>query len=245
VSDRLSGRRALITGAAGGIGGAVAAEFQREGATVLGLDLAEGGPAPVLVTDLSDPTALDSIVAEATQRLGGVDILVNCAGISLPESVIDLSRPVYDRTLQVNLHAPVFLMSRFGAQMAAAGYGRILNITSIHGRLSEPLSLAYDISKAGLEAATRTVALELAESGVLVNAIAPGFVDTAMSIVDGVNELDSEWFQSIYVRHARLPLRRAAQPGEIAKQVVFLCSADNSYVTGQTLTVDGGLSARF
>jgi NAD(P)-dependent dehydrogenase (short-subunit alcohol dehydrogenase family) len=245
MSGLLAGRRAVVTGAAGGIGGAVATEFLAEGATVLGIDLVEGGPAPVLVADLAHAASVETIVAEANARLGGVDLLVSCAGISQPESVVELTRTAYDRTLQVNLHAPVFLMSRFGAEMAARGYGRIVNITSIHGRLSEPLSLAYDVSKGGLEAATRTVAIELAESGVMVNAIAPGFVDTAMSIVDGENELDSEWFTSIYVGHGRLPIRRAAQPIEIAKQVAFLCSESNTYTTGQTITVDGGLSARF
>ena len=245
MGDRLAGRRALITGAAGGIGRAIASEFLDQSAAVLGLDLAEGGPAPVLTADLGDPTALERIVDEANTRLGGVDILVNCAGISVPERATHLTRAAYDRTLQINLHAPVFLMSRLGGQMADRGYGRILNITSIHGRLSEPLSLAYDVSKGGLEAATRTVALELAGSGVLVNAIAPGFVETPMSIVDGENELDSDWFQSIYVGHERLPMRRAAQPAEIAVHVAWLCSADNTYLTGQTITVDGGLSARF
>lgn len=234
-----------MTGAAGGIGGAIAAEFLAQGATVLGLDLAEGGPAPVLVADLADIASLETIVAEATSRLGGVDILVSSAGVSYPESVVELTRPAYDRTLQVNLHAPVFLMSRFGAEMAARGYGRIVNISSIHGQLSEPLSVAYDVSKAGLEAATRTVAIELAEAGVLVNAIAPGFVNTAMSIVDGENELDSEWFQSIYIGHGRLPIGRAAQPIEIAKHVAFLCSEQNTYLTGQTIQVDGGISSRF
>jgi NAD(P)-dependent dehydrogenase (short-subunit alcohol dehydrogenase family) len=245
MSGLLDGRRALVTGASGGIGGAIAAEFLAQGADVLGLDLAEGGPARVLVADLADTDSLDTVVAEAVKRLGGVDVLVSCAGVSYPEAAVELTRAVYERTLAVNLHAPVFLMSRLGAQMAANGYGRIINITSIHGRLSEPMSLAYDVSKGGLEAATRTFALELATSGVLVNAIAPGFVNTAMSIVDGVNELDSEWFQSIYVRNARLPIERAAQPVEIAKHVAFLCSEQNTYLTGQTITVDGGLSARF
>jgi NAD(P)-dependent dehydrogenase (short-subunit alcohol dehydrogenase family) len=245
MSSLLTGRTALVTGAGGGIGGAIAAEFIAQGANVLGVDLVEAGPAPVLVADLADSTAVETVITEATARLGKVDILVSCAGVSYPESVQNLSRPTYDRTLQVNLHTPVFLMSRFGAAMAESGYGRILNITSIHGQLSEPLSLAYDVSKGGLEAATRTVAIELADSGVLANAIAPGFVNTAMSIVDGVNELDSEWFQSIYVEHGKVPIRRAAEPVEIAKHVAFLCSDANTYLTGQTITVDGGLSARF
>jgi 3-oxoacyl-[acyl-carrier protein] reductase len=129
--------------------------------------------------------------------------------------------------------------------MSQAGYGRVVNITSIHARLSEPGSLAYDVAKAGLEAATRTAAIELATSGVLVNAVAPGFVATRMSVVDGQDELESEWFSTIYVDNSRLPLRRAATPAEVAETVTWLAGESNSYVTGQVLTVDGGLSARF
>ena len=134
-----------------------------------------------------------------------------------PASARELTWTAYDRVLRVNLHAPVFLMSRAGGLMADQGYGRIVNITSIHGRLSEPLSTAYDVSKAGLEAATRTLAVELGAAGVLANAVAPGFVATAMSVVDGVNELESDWFRTIYVEHARLPLQQqpslAKSPG--------------------------------
>jgi NAD(P)-dependent dehydrogenase (short-subunit alcohol dehydrogenase family) len=248
VTGLLRGRRALVTGTAGGIGGAIAQECADQGAEVLGLDRSEGGPVAALVADLadlSDPTALDDVVADVVARLGDVDLLVNCAGTFRAETVGELTWAAYDHTLRVNLHAPVFLMSRLGRRMAARGYGRIVNITSIHGRLSEPLSTAYDVSKAGLEAATRTFALELGPSGVLVNAVAPGFVATAMSVVDGVNELESDWFQSIYVGHGRLPLQRAAEPVEIARHVVFLGSEQNTYLTGQTITVDGGLSARF
>jgi NAD(P)-dependent dehydrogenase (short-subunit alcohol dehydrogenase family) len=245
VSRELAGRRALVTGSAGGIGGAIAAELLTQGADVLGLDVHEGGPAPILVADLSDGESTERVVAEARSRLGEIDILVNCAGMSEPEAATQITSASYHRTLQVNLHAPVMLMSRLGESMVQAGYGRIVNITSIHGKLSEPLSLAYDTSKAGLEAATRTFALELAPHGVLVNAVAPGFVKTQMSIVEGENELESEWFQSIYVQHARLPLRRAAQPEEIAALVAWLVSERNSYLTGQTVTVDGGLSVRF
>jgi NAD(P)-dependent dehydrogenase (short-subunit alcohol dehydrogenase family) len=245
VSGQLEGHRAVVTGAAGGIGGAIVAELQAHGATVLGLDVCVGGTAPIVVCDLADTASLDEVANSAVARLGGVDVLVNCAGIFREESVRDLSWAGYDHTLRVNLHAPVFLMSRLGQRMADQDYGRIVNVTSIHGRFSAPLSMAYDVSKAGLEAATRTFALELAQSGVLVNAIAPGFVETAMSLVEKENELDSEWFRSIYVTHGRLPLRRPAQPVEIARHVAFLCSGQNSYLTGQVVTVDGGLSARF
>jgi NAD(P)-dependent dehydrogenase (short-subunit alcohol dehydrogenase family) len=245
MSGLLAGRKALVTGTAGGIGSAIASEFIEQGATVIGVDRVAAGPVEVLVADLAHTDALDDVVAEAHRRLGAIDILVNCAGTFAPETVQETSWVAYDRTLRINLHAPVFLMSRVSRHMAAAKYGRILNITSIHSRLSEPLSLAYDISKAGLEAATRTFALELAGVGVLANSLAPGFVATQMSIVDGVNELESDWFQTIYVENGKLPLGRAAHPSEIAKHVSFLCSDRNTYMTGEAVIVDGGVSARF
>ena len=129
--------------------------------------------------------------------------------------------------------------------MIDRGYGRIVNITSIHGRFGEELALSYDAAKGGLEQATRTLAIELSRHGVLVNAVAPGFVATRMSVVDGVNELDSEWFHDVYVRYGKLPMRRYAQPSEIASQVAWLASSENSYVTGQVLTVDGGVTVTF
>ena len=119
----------------------------------------------------------------------------------------------------------------------AAGFG--------HGLRGEENSLSYDISKAGLEGGTRTLAIELGPRGVLVNALAPGFVNTRMSIVDGRNELESEWFRTVYVENRKLPLRRAAEPSEIAAHAAWLCSEENTYVTGQSLRVDGGLTVTF
>ncbi|MGZ4560950.1 MAG: SDR family NAD(P)-dependent oxidoreductase, partial [Mycobacteriaceae bacterium] len=178
-------------------------------------------------------------------RLGAVDVLVNCAGISLPNPLRDLDPTVYHRTLAVNLHAPVMLMRAFGSSMARRGYGRIVNVTSVHAQVTEPGSLAYDISKAGLESATRTAAVELAGQGVLVNAVAPGFVATQMAITDGRNELESPEFLSVYIDRARLPAQRAAAPEEVAHAIAWLASSANTYTTGQRLTVDGGLTARF
>jgi NAD(P)-dependent dehydrogenase (short-subunit alcohol dehydrogenase family) len=241
----LQGRRALVTGAAGGIGAAIAKELGAQGASVLGVDLREEGPAPILARDLAETGELEVVAADVLSSLGGIDILVNCAGVFQGETATNLTWQAYDRTLRVNLHAPIFLMSRLSRSMIDQGYGRIVNITSIHGRLSEPMSTAYDVSKAGLEAATRTFALELAPAGILVNAIAPGFVDTAMAVVDGVNELQSNWFRTIYIGHGRLPIGRAALPSEIAVHAAFLASEANTYLTGQTVTIDGGLSVRF
>jgi NAD(P)-dependent dehydrogenase (short-subunit alcohol dehydrogenase family) len=236
-------RRAVVTGGAHGIGAAIAALLRSGGAQVLVLDL-EAGPDDLTV-DLADRAAVTAAAATSLDRLGVVDVLVNCAGTSMPTPLRGLDLDGYDTTLEVNLHAPVVLMRDLCEPMIEQGYGRIVNVTSIHARLTEPLSLAYDISKAGLESATRTAAVELADHGILANAAAPGFVATRMSVVDGQDELESEAFINVYVDHARLPLRRAARPVEIAHAVAFLASEANTYVTGQTLTVDGGLSARF
>jgi NAD(P)-dependent dehydrogenase (short-subunit alcohol dehydrogenase family) len=239
-------RRAVVTGGANGIGAATAARLADYGARVVVLDVERPpGPGDCVVVDLSDRAAVIRAADEATRLLGGVDVLVNCAGIARPSGLAELDLDSYDATLAVNLHAPVLLMRELGRGMIARGYGRVVNVTSVHSRVGEAGSTAYDVSKAGLEAATRTGAIELAGSGVLVNAVAPGFVATRMSVVDGADELDSDWFREFYVEHGRIPLRRAAQPAEIAESVAWLASDANSYVTGQVLLADGGLTARF
>ncbi|MDT5081701.1 MAG: 3-oxoacyl-[acyl-carrier protein] reductase [Mycobacterium sp.] len=242
VAD-FAGRRAVVTGGASGIGAAIADRLRRGGATVTVLDLhaVAGG----IMVDLADRDAVEHAAEEIAARPGGVDVLVNCAGTFTPSPLRRLDMAVYDRILAVNLHAPVLLMRGLSEPMAAQGYGRIVNITSVHARVSEALSLAYAVSKGGLEAATRTASLELADDGVLVNAVAPGFVATNMSVVDGRNELEDEAFLETYVRRGRLPLRRAAASTEVAEAVAFLASDRNSYVTGQSLVIDGGLTVRF
>ncbi|PDQ35592.1 MAG: hypothetical protein B5766_05105 [Candidatus Lumbricidophila eiseniae] len=238
-----SGIRAVVTGGSHGIGAACATLLRNAGATVIVLDI-DAGP-EVIVVDLANRAEVAAAAETSMERLGGVDVLVNVAGIFRPSPVRGLSLEAYDATMAVNLTAPVMLMSLFAEPMATQKYGRIVNITSIHAKLSESLSLAYDASKGGLESATRTAALELADAGVLVNAVAPGFVATRMSLVDGQDELNAKPFTDIYVGQGRLPLRRAAQPSEIAHTVAFLASKQNSYITGQVVTIDGGLSARF
>ena len=245
----LDERRALVTGGANGIGRAIVERFVAEGAAVATVDVEpvdDLGPNVLAVQrDLANTDDLDALVDEVEKTLGPLDVLVNNAGIYEPAQAVELSIGSYRRVLAVNLDAPIFLATRAARGMIERGYGRIVNITSIHGRFGEELALSYDAAKGGLEQATRTLAIELSRHGVLVNAVAPGFVSTRMSVVDGVNELDSEWFNDIYVRYGKLPMRRYAQPSEIAAQVAWLASSENTYVTGQVLTVDGGVTVTF
>jgi NAD(P)-dependent dehydrogenase (short-subunit alcohol dehydrogenase family) len=231
----LVGRTALVTGGANGIGRAIVEAFAAEGAVVAAVDVE---PVP----DLG--TAVHAVEWDLA-RTDTLDVLVNSAGIFEPQLAVDLTLASYRHVLDVNLHAPVLLASRAARGMCERGYGRIVNITSIHGRFGEETALAYDVAKGGLEQATRTLAIELSRLGVLVNAVAPGFVSTRMSIVDGRNELESKWFEDVYVTYGKLPLRRYAMPAEIAQHVVWLACDRNTYVTGQVLTVDGGVTVTF
>ena len=245
----LSGRSALVTGGANGIGRAIVKRFVDEGARVALVDREQAEDAPAgsvaFRFDLAETERLEALVAEVEAEVGPLDVLVNNAGISEPSLAVDLALDSYRRVLAVNLDAPVFLARTAARGMVQRGYGRIVSITSIHGEVGEETALSYDIAKSGLNQATRTLAIELGPRGVLVNAIAPGFVATRMSIVDGRNELESEWFRDVYVKYGKLPLRRAAQPEEIAAHVAWLASEENTYLTGQVVTVDGGLTVTF
>jgi len=242
------GQVVVVTGGANGIGKATAELFLELGAQVVAFDREQPEDKTQienLIIDLSNLSELENAIADVVKKYGRIDVLVNVAGVSIPNTILDLELDTYFKTLDINLHAPLFLIKHVGKTMVKQSYGRIVNLTSIHGKLSEPTSTAYDISKAGLEAATRTAALEFAEFGVLVNAVAPGFVSTRMSIVNGEDELDSDWFKEVYIKNKRLPIARPALPVEIAHVIAWLASSSNTYVTGQTITVDGGLSARF
>ncbi len=245
----LDKRRALVTGGANGIGRAIVERFVAEGATVAAVDVEPmgdlGANVEAIQRDLAKTDDLGVLVDEVEEKIGPLDVLVNNAGIFEPALAVELTLASYRRVLAVNLDAPIFLAARAARGMIDRGYGRIVNITSIHGRFGEELALSYDAAKGGLDQATRTLAIELSRHGVLVNAVAPGFVSTRMSVVGGVNELDSEWFNDVYVRYGKLPMRRYAQPSEIAAQVAWLASSENSYVTGQVLTVDGGVTVTF
>jgi 3-oxoacyl-[acyl-carrier protein] reductase len=173
-----------------------------------------------------------------------VDALVNCAGVGLPEEVIHSPLAEWRKPFDSMVHGAV-RMTRLAVPLMPEG-GRIIHITSIHGERAEAGSSAYAMAKAALNQFCRSLALELAPRGILVNAIAPGFIDTEMSVgPDGVNELETEWFRANYVAGHHLPLRRAGRPEEIAGVAAFLAGPDATYLTGQIITVDGGLTITF
>ncbi len=250
-------RTALVTGAASGIGRAVARALATDGSTVVCADLnpagldetvalieQAGGTAVAVALDLTDAAAVDALVHAPT--LDGLEQVALCAGIYLPTPASDFRRADYDRVLETNLTASVTLLIALVPRLRAAAHPRAVTVSSIHERFAEAGSSAYAVSKAGLTAATRALAVELASEGILVNSIAPGFIETPMALLpDGTSEHDSEHFQTIYVQHGKLPLGRAGTPEEVAAAARFLLSPDNGYITGHVLVVDGGLTATF
>lgn len=239
----LEGQVALVTGGAMGIGRAIVECFLAEGAKVASVDLV---PQPDLPSGAFavefDVTRLDELVALVEEVEGGIgplDVLVNCAGGGVHAPALELSLSLWRQVIALNTEAPVFLAQAAATGMVARGYGRIVNITSVHGRHGAASSLPYDAAKAALDNATRSLAVELAPHGVLANALAPGFVKTRPT------EPEQDWFRDIYIAGGRLPLGRPARPGEIAAHVAWMASERNTYMTGEVVAVDGGLCATF
>lgn len=172
-----------------------------------------------------------------------VDALVNCAGVSVAEPAITTPMEQWRLPLDMMLNGAV-LTTRAVVPFMKNG-GRIVHVTSVHAFRAEQGASAYATAKAAIGQYCRSIALELADQGILVNAVAPGFVDTPMSSASGYSELDAEWFKNDYVDGRHLPLRRAGKPEEIAGVLYFLCGPDATYITGQTLIVDGGLTITF
>ena len=242
----LENRVALVTGGTHGIGRAIVERFLEEGARVATVAREDSGDLPggvaFLSYDLADADGIPALVERVESAVGPLDVLVNNAGIWRETPSLGLAPEVWREVIAVNLTAPVLLATAVARGMAERGYGRIVNVTSIHGRFAAESALAYAAAKGGLEQATRNLAVDLAPHGILVNAVAPGFISTRLSVSDGVHERDTAWFQDVYVTHGKLPLRRHAEPAEVAPSVAWLASEQNTYITGQVLGVDGGLS---
>ncbi len=246
---RLKGRRALVTGAANGIGLACAQEMAREGADVALLDVdaagvkraaeaiaAETGVRTLAIAcDVSDADAARAAVAEAGEALGVIDVLVNNAGILRAGDILTTTLEDFDAVLAVNVRA-VFVISQAVAQalVAAGKPGVIINMSSINAVLAIPGQVPYVTSKGAINQLTKTMALGLADHGIRVNAIGPGTIAT--DILKGV--LKDEAAKKGVL--ARTPLKRFGEPSEIGRVAVFLASDDASYMTGQTIYPDGG-----
>lgn len=222
----MKGRTALITGASRGIGAAIAARFRAEGARVLAPTRTE--------MDLASEASIDAYASSLKEP---VDILVNNAGINLLGGVGEIPQGRFQEVLQTNLVAPLRLAGALVPAMKSRRYGRILNISSIWSLVSRERRVAYTASKAAVNGLTRSLALELAPHGVLVNALAPGYVDTDLTRKNNSDQELKEIAKAI-------PLGRLGSPEELAECAVFLCSQKNSYITGQVLVADGGYTCR-
>jgi NAD(P)-dependent dehydrogenase (short-subunit alcohol dehydrogenase family) len=235
---RLAGRRILITGGASGIGRTTAALFHREGARVAVLDRPATSPADGIFVpvDVADPASVQRAVQEAVAALGGLDGVVNAAGIFSSAGLADTTADLFARTLAVNLMGTFLVVQAAAPILLASGSGTIVNIGSGVGITpTGPGSTAYVASKGGVIAMTKALAMELAPT-VRVNVVCPGAVETPMTagfLRNAAGEVDP----AVANRYA---LRRAAEPEEIAAAILFLTSAESSFVTGVTLPVDGG-----
>jgi 3-oxoacyl-[acyl-carrier protein] reductase len=198
----------------------------------------------VCAGDYSDSVIVDQMGKTLRKLWGRLDALVSCAGIILTAPIIESDIAEWRRPFDLMVNGTINV-TRMAVPIMDRG-GRIVHVTSIHGERVEQNSSAYAMAKAAMNQYCRALALELADKGILVNAIAPGFIDTPMSVgTDGTNELETEWFRDNYVKGGHLPLRRAGRPEEIAGVAYFLAGPDASYLTGQVITVDGGLTITF
>jgi NAD(P)-dependent dehydrogenase (short-subunit alcohol dehydrogenase family) len=244
----LAGRRTIITGGARGIGLACARRFSAEGAAVLVVDLdvqageavvaelmGQGANAAFHAADLSQPAAIPGVIAAAVQALGGVDILVNNAGIAPMAEFFELSAAAFDQVMAINLRAPFLLTQAAARRMRDQGTGgAVVNLSSINAVLNGPTSLAYCVSKGGLNQLTRNCAIALAPFGVRVNAVGPGTIATELATQAG---LTGDGVRPVL---ERTPMGRLGDADEIAAVAVFLASEDASFVSGQTVYADGG-----
>jgi 3-oxoacyl-[acyl-carrier protein] reductase len=240
----LQGKKALVTGASGGIGGAIAQVFNSQGAEVglsgTRVDTLEalageiGSGAHVMPADLSSAEGVEQLVKDVMDAMGGIDILINNAGLTRDNLAMRLKEEDWQTVLEVNLTSAFRLSRAVLRSMMKARWGRIIGITSIVGLTGNPGQANYAASKAGMIGMTKSIAQEVASRGVTVNCVAPGFIATAMTDV-----LADEQKEKL---NAGIPAGRMGAVDDIASACVYLASNEAAYVTGQTLHVNGGMA---
>lgn len=254
----LQQQTAIITGAGQGLGRAIALEFAREGASVALIDrnpatleavqaeiASQGGDVRLFVFDITDYQRYTEVVEAVIAWKGRIDTLVNNAGIALYGTILTDSLADWLTTLAVNLEALYMGSKLVAPHMIAQGGGRIIHISSIAGFVSRGNVGAYNASKGAIIAYTKSMAVELGQHNILVNAVAPGFMWTPMMVQNGVDETKTPAFEDWYIKRGKIPLRRTGYPEDVAGTVVFLASGYCRYMTGQVLVVDGGLTSTF
>jgi NAD(P)-dependent dehydrogenase (short-subunit alcohol dehydrogenase family) len=218
---------ALITGASRGIGAAIRTELERRGCRVVTPSRAE--------LDLGKPDSIDAYIK--SQGHLAVDILVNNAGINVLNPITAIDAVTWQAMLQTNLTAALRLTQAFAPGMASRSWGRILSVSSILGVVTREQRAAYSMTKAALNALTRSAAVEFGPAGVLVNALAPGYVNTDLTRQNNTPAM-------LTAIQSTIPLRRLGQPEELAQIAAFLVSGENTYLTGQTIIADGGFTCQ-
>jgi len=242
----LSGRVALVTGASQGIGRTVALRLAKDGATVAAAArnqeklnelvaeiTAAGGKAAAFALDVADEDQVKSTVKAAIAQFGKIDILVNNAGITRDQLVMRMKRADWDAVLQTNLTSAYLCIQAVISSMLKQRWGRIINITSVFGQMGQAGQANYSASKAGLIGLTMAIAREVGSRNITSNAVAPGFIETAMTAV-----LSDEFKQTAV---KQIPLGRVGTPEDVASAVAFLASDEASYITGHVMNVNGGM----
>jgi 3-oxoacyl-[acyl-carrier protein] reductase len=240
----LTGRKALVTGATGGIGEEIARALHARGATLglhgtrrekleaLAADL--GGETKIFTANLTDRAAVRELAKTAEAELGGVDILVNNAGITNDGLMMRMSDEDWDKVIDINLNATFVLTRELCAPMMNRRYGRVVNISSVVAAIGNPGQANYCASKAGLEGFTKAFAAEVASRNIMANCVSPGFIESAMT-----EKLNDKQKETLFVK---IPMKRMGLGKEVAAAVCFLASEECSYITGHVLHVNGGMA---
>ena len=253
---KLSGKASLVTGAARGIGRAIAERLADEGSNVALADVrkellsdvaaAVGVQSLMIAADVTAPCEVASMINAVISNFGGIDIFFNNAGVVKVQEFFDVKEEDWDHIMDVNLKAVFFCGQAVARHMRERGHGKIINTASLAANRGRPEMAVYAASKSGVVSVTRSMAIELAETGITVNALAPGIIDTEMwELIDAQSGdlrhvAKGETFRN---RSSLIPMKRPGRPDEVANVAAFLASSESDYITGQTIYIDGGDSA--